>query len=240
MGTSTMTQLLGEFIGTAIMVLLGDGVIAGVLLKKTKSFNDGWMTIALGWGLAVTFGVFASNFMSMALLNPAVSLGMVVTGELNFSLFILYIIAQLLGAMFGSLIVWLQFLPHWEETDDSTEILSSFATVPAIKNPIANFISEFVGTFTLMFVLLEMTGHNNFGPFKPVLIGLLIFAIVIALGGTTGYALNPARDLGPRIMHTILPIKNKGTSDWSYGWIPVVAPTAGAVVAAYLFMLLPV
>lgn len=240
MQNSTMIQLLGEFIGTAIMVLLGDGVIAGVLLKKTKSFNDGWMTIALGWGLAVTFGVFASNSMSLALLNPAVSLGMVITGELELSLFIPYVIAQVLGAMFGSLLVWLQFFPHWDETEDSTEILSSFATVPAIKNPVANFVSEFVGTFTLMFVLLIMTGHNNFGPFKPVLVGLLIFAVVIALGGTTGYALNPARDFGPRLMHTILPIKNKGTSDWAYGWIPVVAPTCGAVVAAWLSMNLPV
>lgn len=239
MNTSVMTQLIGEFIGTAVMVLLGDGVIAGVLLKKTKSFNDGWMTIALGWGLAVTFGVYASSFMSLGLLNPAVSLGMVISGELTFGTFVLYVIAQLLGAMVGAILVWLQFLAHWDETEDSTEILSSFATVPAINNPVANFISEFIGTFMLMFLLLGMTGHNNFGPLKPILVGLLIFAVVLALGGTTGYALNPARDLGPRIIHALLPIKNKGTSQWKYAWIPVVAPTVGAVVAAFAYKLIP-
>lgn len=239
MDTSFWTQLLGEFIGTAVMVLLGDGVIAGVLLKKTKSFNDGWMTIALGWGLAVTFGVYAANFMSLGALNPAVSLGLVISGELDLAMYVPYVIAQLLGAMFGALLVWLQFSSHWGETEDSTEILSSFATVPAIKNPLANFISEFVGTFALMFLFLGMTGHNEFGGFKPLMIGLLIFAIVLSLGGTTGYALNPARDLGPRIMHAILPIKNKGTSDWGYSWIPIVAPIAGAVVAALIYKVIP-
>ncbi|GKQ43170.1 glycerol uptake facilitator protein [Companilactobacillus sp. RD055328] len=240
MDNSFWTQLLGEFIGTAVMILLGNGVIAGVLLKKSKSFNDGWMTIAVGWGLAVTFGVYAANFMSLGVLNPAVSLGLVVSGELDLAMFLPYAIAQLLGAMFGAFLVWLQFLPHWDETEDSTEILTSFSTVPAIRNSFGNFISEFVGTFALMFLFLAMTGHNEFGSFKAVMIGMLIFSIVVSLGGTTGYALNPARDLGPRIMHAILPMKNKGASNWSYSWIPIVAPIAGAVSAALIYKVLPI
>ncbi|MBL3530500.1 MIP/aquaporin family protein [Companilactobacillus zhachilii] len=239
MQDSLTLQLVGEFIGTLVLILLGDGVVAAVSLKKSKAEGAGWIAIALGWGLAVTLGIYCSAFLSPAHLNPAVTLGMAIAGVFPWSSVIPYIIAQTLGAIVGAVIVWLNYYPHWQETDDPAAILGVFATGPAIRNYFFNFLSEFIGTFVLVFALLAFTRGKFTSGLNPIVVGLLITAIGFSLGGTTGYAINPARDLGPRIAHQILPIANKGDSDWSYSWVPVLGPLAGGAVAAFAYLLIP-
>ncbi|TGD22012.1 aquaporin family protein [Companilactobacillus suantsaicola] len=239
MNDSLTLQLIGEFIGTMILILLGDGVVAAVSLKKSKAEGAGWIAIALGWGLAVTLGVYCSAFLSPAHLNPAVTLGMAIAGVFNWSYVVPYIIAQTLGAIVGAILVWINYLPHWKETEDSNAILGVFATGPAIRNYPMNFISEFIGTFVLVFALLAFTRGEFTQGLNPIVVGLLITAIGFSLGGTTGYAINPARDLGPRIAHQILPIANKGDSDWAYSWVPILGPMAGGAVGAFVYLLIP-
>lgn len=233
-----MTQIMGEFIGTMILILLGDGVCAAVNLNKSKAQASGWIVIAFGWGMAVTMGVYISGFMGPAHLNPAVSLAMAMIGAIGWNLVIPFIIAQMLGAFVGAILVWLAYLPHWGVTKDQDAILGTFATGPAIRNYPANFITELIGTFVLVLGLLAF-GQNAFADGTNVFaVGGLILAIGLSLGGPTGYAINPARDLGPRIAHAVLPIGNKGTSDWAYSWVPVVGPMVGAIVAVGVYMLM--
>lgn len=233
-----MTQALGEFIGTLVLVLLGDGVVAGVSLAKTKANGAGWIAITLGWGFAVTLGVYASGFLGPAHLNPAVTIGFAVIGKFPWTSVGPFIAAQMLGAFVGAVLVWLQYLPHWQETKDQAAILGTFATGPAIRSPLANLFSEALGTAVLVFMLLAFTKGQWTQGLNPMGVGALITAIGLSLGGTTGYAINPARDLGPRIAHAILPITGKGDSDWGYSWIPVVGPVIGGVVGAALFALI--
>lgn len=239
MGQEVMIQSLGEFLGTMILILLGDGVVAGVNLSKSKAEGAGWVAITLGWGFAVTMGVFASSFMGPAHLNPAVTLGFAIAGTFPWASVIPFIIAQTLGAMLGALLVWLHYHPHFKETNDPAAILGTFATGPAIRNYASNFFGETLGTFVLVFALLAFTRNKFTAGLNPMAVGALITSIGLSLGGTTGYAINPARDLGPRIMHAILPIANKGDSDWSYSWVPVAGPMVGGLLAALIFGLLP-
>jgi len=236
---SLTLQLLGEFIGTLVLILLGDGVVAAVSLKKSKAEGSGWIAIALGWGLAVTLGVYCSAFLSPAHLNPAVTLGMAIAGVFKWSYVVPYMIAQTLGGLVGAVLVWLNYYPHWKETEDAPTILGVFATGPAIRNYAMNFLSEFIGTLLLVFALLAFTRGKFTDGLNPMVVGLLITAIGFSLGGTTGYAINPARDLGPRIAHQILPIANKGKSDWAYSWVPILGPLAGGAVGAWLYILIP-
>ncbi|KRK39792.1 glpF protein [Loigolactobacillus bifermentans DSM 20003] len=239
MDTSVMTQALGELIGTFILVVLGDGVVAGVSLKRSKAEGAGWIAITLGWGLAVTLGVYASAFLGPAHLNPAVTIGFAVIGKFPWSSVLPFVIAQLIGGFLGGVFVWLQYYPHWAATKDAPAILGVFATGPAIRKPWANFFSEAFGTLILVFGLLTFTRGQWTDGLNPIGVGILITAIGLSLGGTTGYAINPARDLGPRLAHAWLPIANKGTSDWSYSWIPVLGPIVGGIIGAALFTLLP-
>lgn len=234
------SPLFGEFMGTMIMILLGDGVVAGVLLKKSKAEGSGWMVITAGWAFAVMAGVFTAIACGSkdAHLNPAVTLGFAITAH-DFSKVLPYFAAQLLGAMAGATLVWLQFLPHWKETQDQSLKLAVFCTAPAIRNPMANIASELIATFVLVFVVGAISSKAvsavGLAPgIGPYIVGALVWGIGLSLGGTTGYAINPARDLGPRIMHSLLPVSGKGSSDWSYALFPVVAPLMGASLAGFL------
>ena len=236
MTTDLTTQLLGEFLGTMILVLLGNGVVAGVSLRKSKAEGAGWIAITLGWGIAVTLGVYATAFMGPGHLNPAVTLAMAMVGKIAWASVLPYMVAQVAGGIVGAFLVWVQYMPHWKETQDSAAILGSFSTGPAIRSYFNNFISELIGTFVLVYSLLAFTKGNFTDGLTPVVVGILIVGIGLSLGGSTGYSINPARDLGPRIAHAILPIANKGGSDWAYSWVPIFGPFAGAMVAAWLFM----
>ena len=243
-----MQAYIGEFIGTMILIILGDGVVAGVLLRNSKAENSGWIVITFGWGLAVAVAVYCVAQFSGAQINPAVTIANAVTGNLAWGLVPGYIIAQFLGAFVGAVIVWLAYLPHWPETEDAGLKLGVFSTAPAIYNTPANLITEIIGTFVLVFGIFGIganagtvggsaaavigTGLN------PLLVGLLVVGIGLSLGGPTGYAINPARDLGPRIAHAVLPIAGKGGNDWGYSWIPVVGPIIGGILGAVLFTLL--
>lgn len=233
-------QIFSEFLGTLILVLLGDGVVAGVVLAKSKAENAGWVAITLGWGAAVTIAVYVSGFMGPAHLNPAVTLGLASAGLFSWGLVIPFILAQLVGAFVGAIILWLAYLPQYAATKDEAAILGSFATGPAIRSYGANVLTEAIGTFVLVFSLLAFTQNTFADGFNPVVVGILILSIGLSLGGPTGYAINPARDLGPRIAHQILPIKHKGDSDWAYSWVPIVGPFVGGVVAALLWLMLPI
>jgi glycerol uptake facilitator protein len=238
MTTPIMTQALGEFIGTLVLVLLGDGVVAGVSLARSKAKDAGWIAIALGWGLAVTLGVYSAGYLGPAHLNPAVTVAFAVIGVFPWSGVVPFIVAQMLGAFLGAALVWLQYYPHWAETKDEAAILGTFATGPAIRRPLANFFSEALGTLVLVFMLLAFTKGKWTDGLNPIGVGALITAIGFSLGGTTGYAINPARDLGPRLAHAVLPIAGKGDSDWGYAWIPVVGPLVGGAIGALLFTLI--
>lgn len=230
-----MEVYIAEFFGTALLVLLGDGVVAGVLLKDTKSEGSNWWTITVGWGLAVTFGVYLAGMVSGAHINPAVTLSLAVGGEFSWSLVPGYILAQMLGAILGATLVWLHYYPHWERTEDKGAKLGIFCTAPAIRHAPSNFFSEFLGTFILLLGLMAL-GANQFSDgLNPMAVGALVVVIGVCLGGTTGYAINPARDLGPRIAHAILPIAGKGDSDWSYSWIPVAGPILGGIAAVLFY-----
>jgi glycerol uptake facilitator protein len=230
-------KCFGEFIGTAVLILLGDGVVANVLLKKSKAEGAGWLTIATGWAFAVVMGVFVAIACGSpgAALNPAVTFGAAVeTGD--YSQFMPFFVAQMLGAMLGAFLVWLHFLPHWRITEDPGAKLGCFSTMPAIQNFAANLLSEIIGTFVLVLGAAAIFSKKLAlgGPVAglgPYLVGVLVWAIGLSLGGTTGYAVNPARDLGPRIMHALLPIGNKGSSGWSYAIVPVLGPLIGAGLA---------
>lgn len=234
-----MHEILGEFLGTMFLVLLGDGVCAAVNLKKSKAEGSGWIVIAFGWAMAVTMAVYMSGFLGPAHLNPAVTIAMAMTGAISYGQVVPFILAQMLGAFLGAVLVWLAYRPLWNETKDQGAILGTFATGPAVRDYAANVVTEAIGTFVLVFGLLAF-GRNNFADGLNVFaVGGLILALGLSLGGPTGYALNPARDLGPRIAHQVLPITNKGDSDWAYSWVPIVGPIIGAVIAALIFGMIP-
>jgi len=233
-----MNVFLAELLGTALLILLGNGVVAGVVLRGTKNENSGWLVITIGWALAVTFAVYAVGHVSGAHLNPAVTLALAATGQFDWANVGPYIAGQMLGAMLGAALVYLHYLPHWARTEDAGAKLAVFCTAPAIRHTPGNFISEFIGTFVLMFGLSAL-GANRFAEgLNPLAVGALVLAIGHSLGGTTGYAINPARDLGPRIVHALLPIPGKGGSDWGYAWIPVVAPILGGICGTVAYQTL--
>ncbi|MCF2495946.1 MULTISPECIES: MIP/aquaporin family protein [Dyadobacter] len=237
------SPFLGELIGTMVLILLGNGVVANVVLKQTKGENAGWIVITAGWGFAVMIGVFTANAFGSAAahLNPAVTIGFAFLRQ-DYSLLASYIPAQLIGAFLGAVLVWLQYLPHWKATEDQGSKLACFATGPAIRSSGANFLSEFIATVILIVGIVAIGYAGTSDPekggipsgFAPYLVGMLVWSIGLSLGGTTGYAINPVRDLGPRIAHAILPIPNKGSSDWSYGWVPVAGPVFGAIAGGLI------
>jgi len=241
-----MTPFLAEFLGTTLLLLLGNGVVANVILNKTKGNGSGWIAITTAWALAVFVGVVVSGPYSGAHLNPAVTLGLAIVGKFEWALVPSYVLAQILGAMTGSLLVWLKYIDHFKATEDKGLKLAAFSTGPAIRNTFSNLFSEIIGSFVLLFVIFHITSAEIIDTKTPVGLGsigaipvmFLIWAIGLSLGGTTGYAINPVRDLGPRIMHSILPVKDKGSSDWTYSWIPVVGPMIGASLAAALYLVL--
>jgi glycerol uptake facilitator protein len=230
-----MNTFLAEMTGTALLILLGNGVVAGVVLSDTKNNNAGWLVITIGWALAVTFGVYTVGSISGAHLNPAVTIALAATGQFDWAQVPGYVAAQLIGAFIGACLVYVHHLPHWARTADAGSKLACFSTGPAIRHTTANLISEFIGTFALMFGLSAI-GANRFAEgLNPLVVGALVLSVGISLGGPTGYAINPARDLGPRIAHALLPIPGKGSSDWGYAWIPVAGPILGAVAGAMLY-----
>jgi glycerol uptake facilitator len=231
-----MNNFLAELIGTAILIILGDGVVAGVLLARSKAQNSGWIVITMGWGLAVAIAVYAVGGISGAHINPAVTIAAAVTGGLGWDQVPLYLAGQFIGAFLGGVIVWLHYLPHWEVTDDPGLKLAVFSTGPAIRNTTSNLISEIIGTFVLVLGVFAIVGPS--APITPLVVGFLVVAIGLSLGGPTGYAINPARDLGPRIAHAVLPIAGKGSSDWAYSWIPVAGPIIGGVLGGLAYQAL--
>ena len=238
-----LTKCLFEFVGTAILVLFGDGVVASTVLKKSKGENGGWVVITLAWGLAVMLGVFIAGPYSGAHLNPAVTLGLAAAGTFSWALVLPYIVAQMLGGFLGAVLVYLYYKDHYDVTDDPATKLSTFCTIPAIRNYGRNLFSEIVGTFVLVFVILALSMQNNLpevgmGSLGAFPVAMLIVALGMSLGGTTGYAINPARDLAPRLAHALLPIKGKGSSDWAYSWVPVLGPIIGGFLAAVLYCLI--
>lgn len=239
-----MSPFMAELIGTMLLILLGDGVVANVLLKDTKGNNGGWIVITTGWGLAVFVGITVAGPISGAHLNPAVTIGLAIAGKFAWANVGSFIAAQMIGAMLGAFLVWLMYYDHFQKTNDPGSVLGVFCTGPAVRNYVSNIISEIIGAFVLIFVVFYVTGAEitpsktpiGLGSVGAIPVAFLVWVIGLSLGGTTGYAINPARDLGPRIMHAILPIKSKGTSDWAYSWIPILGPIAGALIAAFLYM----
>ncbi|MFQ3214376.1 MAG: glycerol uptake facilitator protein [Marivirga sp.] len=238
---------IAEFIGTFLLLLLGSGVVANVVLPKTKGSQSGWMVITTAWGFAVFVGVVVAGPYSGAHLNPAVSVGLAIAGSFSWGLVPVYVIAQILGAGIGAWVAWLVYKDHFKETTDPALLFAPFGTAPAIKNYKSNFFSEVVGTFVLLFVILysspaslEDTQNTpiGLGALGALPVAILVWVIGLALGGTTGYAINPARDLGPRIAHQLIPMKGKGSSGWDYAWVPIVGPLVGAGIAALLYLLL--
>jgi glycerol uptake facilitator protein len=230
-----MSPYMAEFLGTMLLIILGDGVVANVVLKGTKGENAGLLTIVVGWGLAVTLAVYAVGRISNAHLNPAITLALFVNGDFPGAQVAGYIIAQVAGAFAGAIVVWLFYLPHWVRTESSAKKLAVFCTAPAVRSIPSNLFSEIVATMILVLAILFI-GANKFAEgLNPIVIGALIMAIGVSLGGTTGFAINPARDLGPRIAHFILPIQGKGSSDWSYSWIPVLGPIIGGLLGSWIF-----
>ncbi|NAW51396.1 MIP family channel protein [Elizabethkingia argentiflava] len=242
-----MTPFLAELLGTMLLILLGDGVVANVVLKGTKGNNSGWMVISTAWALAVFIGVTVAGPISGAHLNPAVTIGLAYAGKFPWESVLPFISAQMIGALIGAFLVWLFHKDHFAITEDETAKLACFSTTPAISKPFSNLTSEIIGTFVLVFVIFYISDANikiemdssakiGLGSVGALPVAFLVWAIGLSLGGTTGYAINPARDLGPRIMHAILPIK--GSSQWSYAWIPVAGPILGGLIAACLFKVL--
>lgn len=233
-------KFFGEFMGTLVLVLLGDGVVANVLLKRSKAEGAGWMVITSGWAFAVMAGVFVAMACGSpdAQINPAVTLGFAISSG-SFGKVAPYVLAQMLGAFVGATVVWLHFLPHWKPTEDPALKLAVFCTAPAIRNFAANLISEIIGTLVLVFVVgsifsKAVAGTGYVSGIGAYLVSALVWGIGLSLGGTTGYAINPARDLGPRLAHAVLPIPDKGTSDWSYSIVPVLGPLVGGALAGGL------
>lgn len=239
-----MNVYIFEFIGTAMLILIGNGIVANLILKGTKGSDSGWVGISLAWGIAVFIGVFISADVSGAHLNPAVTIGLATAGKFSWTLAPGYFIAQVLGGMMGNLLVWLTYKKQYEATEDPGAILGTFSTSPAIRSPFWNMVTEIIGTFALVFGVFYIAGGAvgddpvSLGSLDALPVALLVMGIGFGLGGPTGYAINPARDFGPRLLHAILPIKNKGKSDWGYAWVPVVGPIIGAVLAALVFLLI--
>lgn len=235
-----MSPFLGEFIGTTLLIIMGDGVVANVVLSKTKGNNSGWIVITFGWAMAVFLGVYASNKLGgSGHLNPAVTIAMTAFSDFDPSLLPTYLAAQFAGGIFGGIIVWLAYKQHFDITEDKDGILAVFCNAPAIRSTLYNLITEIIGTFILVFGAMAMSKPSStLGTLDALPVGLLVLGIGLSLGGPTGYAINPARDLGPRIAHFILPIKNKRNSDWSYSWIPVIGPIIGGLLAVYFFNLM--
>jgi len=240
-----MSAPLAELFGTAILIMLGNGVVANVVLQRTKGYNSGWIVITAGWACGVTIAVYCVNSISGAHLNPAVTIALASIGSFPWAQVPLYIAAQVLGGFLGGVIVWLAYLPHWKATPDPESKLAVFSTAPAIRATGPNLVTEIIGGFALVLAILAVFSPGNFVPgsdlakgFGPVLVGVIVWAIGLSLGGPTGYAINPARDLGPRIAHAVLPIEGKGSSDWGYAWIPIIGPIVGAVLAAFSYQLL--
>jgi len=241
-----MQTLLAEAIGTMLLVLLGDGVVANVVLNRSKGQNSGWIVITVGWGVAVAMAVYAVGRISGAHLNPAVTIGLAVIGSFPWTQVPGYIIAQMVGAFAGAVLVWLMYLPHWKATADPGLKLAVFSTAPAIRHTAGNFIGEVIGTAVLLFGILAIAANAQTlskpgdvdlsfvfsRGLQPLLVGVLVLGIGVSLGGATGYAINPARDLAPRLAHAVLPIPGKGSSDWGYSWIPVAAPIVGGILGA--------
>jgi glycerol uptake facilitator protein len=241
---------LGELIGTMFLVLLGDGVVANILLSKTKGYNGGWIVVTTAWCFAVFVGVFTSVALGgNAHLNTAVTIAFAISGNVSWAEVPVYIAGEFLGAFIGAALVWLAYLPHWAETEDQATKLGVFSTAPAIRNSGANLLCEIIGTFVLMFGIYLIRGATmttggsvvpiDMGALGALPVSIIVWVVGLSLGGPTGYAINPTRDLGPRIMHAILPIAGKGDSDWGYSWIPVVGPIIGGSIAAFLFLALP-
>ncbi len=254
-----MPPYIAEIIGTAILIIFGNGAVANVLLNKTKGHGSGWIVITWSWGIGVFVAVFTMGQFSGAHINPAVTVGLASAGLFSWSQVPFFIVAQVIGAAIGSLFVWLAYRDHFSASDDKVLILSCHSTIPNIRNFPSNFMTEGIGTFLLVFgilylvspgflgtegELLETIAINGqevgfgLGALSALPVGLLVFGLGLSLGGPTGYAINPARDLGPRIMHSLLPISNKGSSDWAYSWVPVAAPIVGGMLAAGLYLLL--
>jgi glycerol uptake facilitator protein len=244
-----MNVYLAEFIGTALMILLGNGVVANVVLKGTKGNSSGWIVITTAWALAVFVGVVVAGPYSGAHLNPIVTLGLAIGKGFSWSLVPFYIISQLAGAMTGSFLVWVIYKDHFDATEDPGLKAAPFATAPAIRNKASNLLSEIIGTFVLIFVIFYFTDASmgtketvttpiGLGSMGAIPVAFLVWVIGLALGGTTGYAINPARDLGPRIVHFLIPMKGKGSSDWGYAWVPILGPIIGSILAAIVFLLI--
>ena len=237
-----MSPSLAELLGTMLLIILGDGVVANVVLNQTKGQNGGWIVITAGWAFAVTVAVYAVGTFSGAHLNPAVTIGLAAIGNFDWASVPVYVAAQMAGAFLGATIVWLAYLPHWSVTESPEAKLAVFCTGPAIRNTGSNLLTEIIGTFVLVLGVLAILTPKNLNPehgwnvgFGPALVGVIVWAIGLSLGGPTGYAINPARDLGPRMAHAVLPVAGKGGSDWGYAWIPVVGPIVGGVIAALLY-----
>jgi len=241
-----MQNFIAEFLGTMLLIVLGDGVVGNVILDKTKGHNSGWIVITVGWGIAVAMAAYAVGRISGAHLNPALTIGLASIGGFPWSDVPSYIAAQMLGAFAGAIVVWVAYLPHWRATADPATKLAVFCTGPAIRSPLPNVLTEVIGTAVLAFGILAIAANAQTlsrpgdvdltfvfsRGLQPLLVGVLVLGIGVSLGGPTGYALNPARDLGPRLAHALLPIHGKGGSDWEYAWIPVVGPILGAVAGA--------
>ncbi|MBK9736213.1 MAG: aquaporin family protein [Saprospiraceae bacterium] len=233
-----MSPFLSEFLGTAILITIGNGTVANVVLQKTKGHNSGWIVITVGWAMAVFVGVSISEVSSGAHLNPAVSIALALAGKFAWSDVPSYILAQMFGAMVGTTAVWLAYRDHYDATEDHDTIRATFCTSPAIVNVFNNFLTELIGTFVLILSILYMVAPaSSLGALDALPVAFLVLGIGIGLGGSTGYAINPARDLGPRIMYYMLPLKHKGSSGWSYSWIPVAGPISGGILAAMIFNL---
>jgi glycerol uptake facilitator protein len=233
-----MKPFWAEVIGTALLILLGDGVVGAVVLNKTKAQNSGWIVITTGWAMAVAMAVYAVGRISGAHLNPAITLGLALAGKFSWGEVPIYILGQVLGAFLGALLVWLTYLPHWRETEDPNSKLSVFSTMPAIRRLPLNLLTEIIATFVLVFGVLAILANSapRESGLTPLLIGFLVWAIGLSLGAPTGYAINPARDLGPRLAHALLPIPQKRNSDWGYAWVPVVGPVAGGLIGAVAYV----
>jgi glycerol uptake facilitator protein len=232
----TGNAFLGEMIGTMLLIVLGDGVVANVVLRGTKGNNSGWIVITFGWAMAVFVGVFVSAPVSKAHLNPAVTVALAAAGQFDWTRVPLYILAQMLGACLGAFLVWLQYKDHFGVTENQDAKLGVFCTGPAIRSLPLNLICEVVGTFVLVYAVLHITSPTGgLGALDALPVALVVLAIGLSLGGTTGYAINPARDLGPRLMHALLPISGKRGSDWAYAWVPVAGPVLGGLGAAFVY-----
>jgi glycerol uptake facilitator protein len=242
-------KYVAEAVGTMLLVLLGDGVVANVSLRKSKALGGGWIVVAIGWGMAVAMAVYAVGRISGAHINPAVTVSLATIGAFPWSEVPGYVLAQMIGGFLGAGVVWIAFFEHWQETPDSAVKLGIFSTIPAIRKPLANLATEMIGTAVLMFGILALGDQAQMlkqpgdldltvvysGAIYPLLVGLLVLAIGLSLGGPTGYAINPARDFGPRLAHAVFPISGKGSSDWGYAWIPIVGPLAGGVLGSLLY-----